>query len=237
MRRPLGVVFDLGDTVLSLDSIDGVAGDRRLLEFVDNAPGLTAEEINLAAEELGRETMRLSDESMLQYTWQGFNRLLCETLGITFTIGYAELEREFWNAALTFQPSDGIFGVLDTLESNDIRTGILSNTAMKGRLLEEELVKHNLAHRFSFLISSADYGFRKPHYRIFQVAVRKMDLEPEDIWFVGDKLEYDIRGAIDSGLFPVWYNPQGKPNDTGYECLEVTSWYEFANKVGALCSH
>ena len=236
MRRPLGVVFDLGDTVLSLDSIDGVAGDRRLLEFAEDTAGLTAEDLNLAAEELGRETIRLSDESMLQYTWQSFNRLLCETLSITFSVSHAELEREFWHAALTFVPCEGIFGVLDTLERNQIKTGILSNTSMTGRVLEEELVKHNLAHRFSFLISSADYGFRKPHYRIFQVAVRKMGLEPQDIWFAGDKLEYDIRGAVDSGLQPVWYNPHGKSNEAGYECLEVRNWHEFANKVGALCS-
>ena len=237
MHRPLGVVFDLGDTVLSLQSVDGVAGDRRLLEFAEDTLGLTAEDINLAAEELGRETMRLSDESMLQYTWQGFNRLLWETLGITFNVSSAELEREFWNTALRFSPTDGIFGVLDTLERNQIKTGILSNTAMTGRVLEEELAKHNLAHRFSFLISSADYGFRKPHYRIFQVAVRKMGLEPQDIWFVGDKLEYDIKGAIDAGLQPVWYNPNGKLNDAGYECLEVKSWHEFSDKIGALCSH
>lgn len=234
MRRPLGVIFDLGDTVLSLQSIDGVAGDRRLLELAENTPGLTAEDMNRAAEELGRETMRLSDESMLQYTWQGFNRLLCETLGITFGVSYAELEREFWNTALTFVPCEGIFRVLDALEEHDIRTGILSNTAMTGRVLEEELAKHNLAHRFSFVVSSADYGFRKPHSRIFQVAVKKMDLQPQDIWFVGDKLEYDIRGAIDAGLQPVWYNPNGKPNEADYECLEVRSWHEFAEKVNAL---
>ncbi|HEY90751.1 MAG TPA: HAD family hydrolase [Dehalococcoidia bacterium] len=237
MRRPLGMVFDLGDTVLNLQSIDGIAGDRRLLEFAVNAHDLTAEDINLAAEELGRETMRLSDESMLQYTWQSFNRLLCETLDITFNVSHAELEREFWNTALTFEPCAGIFDVLDTLERNQIKTGILSNTARTGLVLEEELAKHNLARRFSFLVSSADYGFRKPHYRIFQVAIRKMDLEPQDIWFVGDTLAYDIKGAINSGLYPVWYNPQGNPNDTDYECLEVRGWHEFANKIEALCSH
>ncbi len=236
MRRPLGVVFDFGDTLVSLKSIDGVAGDRKLLEFAENAAGLTAEDLNLAAEELGRETMGLSDESMRQYTWQSFNRLLCETLGITFTVGYAELEREFWNAALTFQPCDGVFDMLDTLETSGIRTGILSNTPMTGRVVEEELAKHNLAHRFSFLMASADYLFRKPHPRVFQVAVRKMGLAPQDIWFAGDKLEYDIRGALNAGLFPVWYNPQGKPNEAGYECLDVRSWHEFAEKVKVLCT-
>ena len=97
--------------------------------------------------------------------------------------------------------------------------------------LEEELAKHNLVHRFSFLISSIDYVFRKPHRRLFQIAVKKMNLAPQDIWFVGDKLEYDIRGAIDYGLYPVWYNPEGKPGEIDDEYLEVRSWHEFREEI------
>ncbi len=234
MRKPLGVIFDLGDTVISFDAVDGVAGDRRLLEFAEDAAGLTAEDLNLAAEELGRETMQLNDESMLQHTWQGFNRLLCETLGVTFTVGYAELESEFWHSALTFSPADGIVEALDALEGHGIRTGILSNTPFTSSVLVEELEKHGLAHRFSFVIASADYGLRKPHPFIFRVAVKKMGLAPEDIWFVGDKLEFDVKGANASGLCPVWYNPPGAPNTARHECLEIRSWHEFADKIESL---
>jgi len=62
-----------------------------------------------------------------------------------------------------------------------------------------------------------------------------MSLEPHDIWFVGDRLEYDIRGAIDYGLYPVWYNPEEKPGEIDGEYLEVRSWHEFREKVESLC--
>ncbi len=101
-------------------------------------------------------------------------------------------------------------------------------------MLEEELRRRNLAHYFSFVISSADYGVRKPDPRIFNVAVKKMNLEPSAIWFAGDKLEYDVKGAIQSRLFPVWYNPKGQPNSEGYDCLEITSWREFNEKLKGL---
>jgi FMN phosphatase YigB (HAD superfamily) len=66
------------------------------------------------------------------------------------------------------------------------------------------------------------------------VVINKIGLRPADIWFIGDKLEYDIKGAVDSGLFPVWYNPTGKSGALECECLEVKSWREFMEKIKSL---
>lgn len=235
MRRPAGVIFDLGDTILHQEWFSLVAGSERLLEFAESTPDLSAEEIQLVADEISKEVQQIRDGSMVEFSTQSFQRFLYESLGISFSISFQEMEREFWNAAIKYSASEGIFDVLDTLEKNQIKMGILSNSSFSGVVLEEELAKHSLAHRFSFLISSIDYGFRKPYKRLFQLAVRKMNLEPQDIWFVGDKLEYDIRGALDSGLYPVWYNPQNKPGEIDGEYLEVRSWHEFREKVESLC--
>ena len=235
MRRPAGVIFDLGDTILHLESIDMISANKRLLEFAEGTPDLTLEDIQHFADELNNEALQIRENSMVEFGYQSFHRLLYEHLGISFSISFPELEREFWNAAVVYSPAEGIFDVLDLLDEHRIKTGIVSNSAFRGVILEEELAKHDLAHRFSFLISSIDYGFRKPHKRLFQIAVRKMDLEPEDIWFAGDKLEYDIRGAIDSGLYPVWYNPEGKTGEIDGEYLEVRSWHEFREKIESLC--
>ena len=59
---------------------------------------------------------------------------------------------------------------------------------------------------FEFVISSADYGIRKPHRLIFLAAVQKLREPIGDIWFIGDTFESDISGALDVGLFAVWYN-------------------------------
>ena len=236
MHKPSGVIFDFGDTVLH-GEFNPVAGNKRLLELSENVLTLTAEDIQMVADEINMEIQGIRDESMIEFGVQSFQRLLYETLGVSFNASYPELEREFWHATVTYTPSDGILDVLNTLEEYRIEKGILSNSAFTGTVLEEELERHNLAHRFSFLISSIDYGFRKPHKRILQIAVKKMNLQPQDIWFVGDKLEYDIRGAIDFGLYPVWYNARHEQGEISSEYLEVKDWYEFKEKIELLCNY
>ena len=236
MRRPYGVIFDFGDTVLH-GEFNPAAGFKRLLEFVENMPDFTAEYFQRVADEMSREIGQLRDESMIEFGFQIFQRLLFETLGLSVKTDYLVMEKAFWHAAIAYTPCDGILDVLDILEKYQIKAGILSNSSFTGIVLEEELSRHNLADRFIFVISSVDYGFRKPHNRIFNVAVKKMNLEPHDIWFVGDKLESDVRGAFDYGLYPVWYNPRNEPGKEDCEYLEVRNWHEFNQKIELLCGN
>ena len=163
-----------------------------------------------------------------------FYRLLFDTAGISLSISHEEAARKCWNTAFGLIPEDGIYEVLDTLEMLEIKTGILSNASWSRSFLEEELEKHDLLQRFCFIISSADYGIRKPHPRIFDIAARKMGLKPEDIWFVGDKPQFDIKGAITAGMHPVWYNPRNEKPDQQYDCLEIHHWYEFVEIINSL---
>ena len=231
MGRPQGVLFDLGGTIIRNVSLDYVAGDRKALEFAIDTHGLSAEEVQAAADGLAHEVEETREISMVEFRMQWFYRLLFGLLGIRFTIGYRDLEREFWKAGVTYNLAEGISDVLDFLEAAGIRKGIISNTAFSGLVLEEELEKLGLAARFAFVMASSDYGYRKPHKLIFQVGARKLGLPPEDIWFVGDRLEYDVKGALDSGLFPVWYNPTSEPHNPDYPCLEIKDWYEFIEKI------
>lgn len=227
MKKPSGVIFDLGDTVLRVESYDWIAANKRLLEFGENDIDLTPEEMQKVAFEINTDFEQKKIDAMIEIDTPSFYRTLFETVGLSLSISNEEAAKVAWNAACKFYPEEGIYEVLDTLDKHNIRTGILSNGSFSGIILEEELAKHNLAHRFSFVISSADYGIRKPHPRIFDIAVRKTGLEPQDIWFVGDKFRFDIRGAIDSGLYPVWYNPRKTEKDPQYDFLEINHWHEF----------
>jgi HAD superfamily hydrolase (TIGR01549 family) len=233
IRCPSGIIFDFGDTVLHIESFDTLAGNRRLLEMASVNPGLTAAEVQAAFDDL-RWLERVRDETMLEFDCQTLHRLVFETLGISFPISYTETEREFWRASIKFVPVVGIYDLLDLLEANGIKTGIVSNTMFSSPVLAEELAKHDLAHRFSFVISSGDYGFRKPHAAIFRVAVKKLRLDTHSVWVVGDKLDYDIKGALDFGLFPVWLNRQGEPKTLDGDYLEVGSLGELSEKIRRL---
>jgi len=47
--------------------------------------------------------------------------------------------------------------------------------------------------------------FRKPSPILFELALRKAELEAEDVWFCGDNVKADIEGSAVVGIFPVWY--------------------------------
>lgn len=54
LRKPLGVIFDLGGTVLRQERFDPVAGNRRLLQFAASTHGLTAEAVQAVADDLSQ---------------------------------------------------------------------------------------------------------------------------------------------------------------------------------------
>ena len=222
LRKPSGVIFDFGDTVLHLESFDTLAGNRRLLELASVNPGLSAEEVQAAFDEL-RWMEHTRDASMIEFDCQTLHRLVYETLGISFPVSYAETEREFWRSSVKYKPMPGIYDLLDVLEAKGIKTGIVSNTIFSSAVLAEELAKHDLARRFSFVVSSGDYGIRKPHACIFRLAANKLGLPASSIWFVGDKPDYDVKGALDSGLYPVWYNWRHETRVFDGNYLEITA--------------
>ncbi len=54
-----------------------------------------------------------------------------------------------------------------------------------------------------FILPSAVAGYRKPSPHIFQQALEKVDVEPEQAIHVGDKELDDYRGSKSVGLSPV----------------------------------
>lgn len=74
--------------------------------------------------------------------------------------------------------------------------------------------------------------FRKPNKRIFKLALKKADLQPEDVWYIGDNYQCDVVGARSAGIFPVWYigatsNPQGED-----DVLTISHWDELIEQIG-----
>ncbi len=234
MNKPRAVLFDYGDTILQIAFTDWLKADKYLLDHTVNETALTPEELQEIANRINREFDPKRNESMIEQNVLTFYRFLCDLAGITLSISLEEAAQMSWDSAYTMLPEDGISEVLDTLEKHRILTGIISNSAFPAVIMRKELEKHGLADRFRFVIASADYGIRKPHPRIFEIAAKKLGLEPADIWFAGDKPQYDVVGAAGAGMFPVWYNTDGLTHDHGCNCLEIRSWREFIDIIESL---
>ena len=114
----------------------------------------------------------------------------------------------FWRAALQVSLVDGVTELLRGIEAAGMPMGVVSNSSFAGPSLEAELEVQGIRRFFRFVISSADYGVRKPDPIIFEVALRRLGMGPGQVWFAGDNVTYDIIGARRAGIFPVAFNPR-----------------------------
>lgn len=80
-----------------------------------------------------------------------------------------------------------------------------NRTATEVQAVAERINKLLPDNHFEFIIATSEYMFRKPNKRIFELALEKADLKPEEVWYVGDQIKADVEGAKNAGIFPVWY--------------------------------
>ncbi|MFW6281771.1 MAG: HAD family hydrolase [bacterium] len=92
------------------------------------------------------------------------------------------------------------------MDNKDIRKGILSNSSFSEEALWRELKDFDIDDKFEFLISTSEYCLRKPDKRIFDLALTKFDLNADEVWYVGNSFKYDVIGANNANIQPIWYN-------------------------------
>lgn len=76
------------------------------------------------------------------------------------------------------------------------------------RIISRELADQGLPAVFETIITAADAGYRKPHPFLFESALRRLGIAPDQAVFVGDSYEDDIVPAAQLGMVAVL-----KPND------------------------
>jgi putative hydrolase of the HAD superfamily len=92
---------------------------------------------------------------------------------------------------------------LVSLRETGYRLGMISNTSDDNNV--QALVDQGgFRPFFDLILTSAGCGYRKPHPRIFQIALEHFRIQPEQALMVGDTLEADIAGANSLGIYSVW---------------------------------
>jgi putative hydrolase of the HAD superfamily len=92
---------------------------------------------------------------------------------------------------------------LKKLEENGYRIGLISN-AGDDKDVQQLLQKFRVSRFFDFALTSAACSYRKPHPRIFEMALSNWYFLPSEAVMVGDNLDADIKGAKNAGLSSIW---------------------------------
>ena len=92
---------------------------------------------------------------------------------------------------------------LRTLEAGGYHLGLVSN-AGDNQDVFQLVDRFKIEPYFDFVLTSAACSYRKPHARIFELALAHWHIPAHEIAMVGDSLEADIAGAGAMGLYTAW---------------------------------
>lgn len=243
LTKPDFIMFDYGQTLIKEGAFNGAAGyDSILRHAISNPRHITGTTLQNEVEEMNAELGRFNPATrntrLTEVSEESINRYLFAKYAIAFPpdTDLRTLETEFWNTANPCEPCEGIIELLDFLQSENIRTGVVSNLSFCGKTLHERIYSAIANADFDFVISSCDYLFRKPSRRIFEAALAKAGVDADKVWFCGDQFIPDIQGSSSLGMTPVWYKGSLRYDS---ECkmtegIEIYHWSELISILKSL---
>jgi putative hydrolase of the HAD superfamily len=203
------IFFDLGDTLLYFD------GDWPEVFFQARQVLLNSLQqsgIDLMPEFIEDFYQRMSDyyrerdTEFIEYTVKNVLVNILEERGFQ-AIPDSILTQSLADMHLITQahwiPEDDALNTLAKLRQCGYRLALISNASddPNTQVLVDKLGAREY---FEVIISSAAMGIRKPNPKIFQEALERMHLSPENVAMVGDRLGADILGARNAGIFSIW---------------------------------
>jgi HAD superfamily hydrolase (TIGR01509 family) len=121
-----------------------------------------------------------------------------------------EVAREIydqWSVNHHFEMYDDVAPVMEALRKRKLIVGLISNSH---RSLDAFSEHFSLANVVTVSVSSAEHGYMKPHRSIFDTALERAGVKPEEALMVGDSLRHDIEGAVNAGWQAVLLKRSGE---------------------------
>lgn len=232
-QLPLAVLFDYGRTLVIMPDIDIRRGIAYLLASVGVNPDQEKVELYFIEREKFVAKMCPDKKRRMVYPEVLTMKYLFEKFHIETSKDYNELEQIFSEGCSLGKPTEGSTELLKSLEVLGIATGVVTNNRYSQETIRWKLKKLFPEHNFDIILSSAEVGCYKPDSRIFEQALQTLQIEAHKVWFVGDSLEDDIKGAYQIGMEPFWYVKHAKVDESKInrrvDCRIIREWKDLNN--------
>ena len=120
---------------------------------------------------------------------------------------------------------DGVEDTVSYFKTRELKQSVATTkTAEETDIILKSL---NVRQYFDLLLGFKDVTNPKPAPRLFRIASEKAGCSESELLHVGDSLEDDIMGAINTGIKCVWLNRNKVRNDLGFKIdYEISSLLE-----------
>ena len=225
------VLFDLGETLLTFGKVGTtrliLQGARSSYDFLRQQ----GQPVGSFAGYFLRYLVRLR----LRYFLAEFRGKDFDSLALLQQVGHREgidFSREQWEEVIWrwYEPLSRLAEIepdlhetLANLTESGVKLGIVSNTFVNRASLDRQLADLGLLDFFPMRLYSYELMLRKPDLRLFRIAAERIDEAPQRILFVGDRIDLDVRPALDCGMAAALkdaYTNRGKATPPGAYRIE-----------------
>ena len=121
--------------------------------------------------------------------------------------------QDFWNNNFPycFSINQNTLNIINTIKMH-VKVAIITNGLTQRQ--NAKIMNTNLNSCFDIVMISEEVGFSKPEKHIFELALKKLNVQPKEALFVGDDIEKDIGGCQNASIKGIWFNPHKIKNDT-----------------------
>ncbi len=211
---PKAILFDLDDTILTEESAGDIAWER-ICELFARETGLFDSKVfngflddirhnywndpgNLieGSRDLNKARMGIVRQALFKVNCD--NEKLAESIVKRFSVLKMEMTDFMPDAEST----------INHLKEQGIKLAVLTNG--EGKEQRARIERFRLSGLIHCCLIAGELGFGKPDQRIFQMALSQLNVKPKETWMVGDRLEQDIMGAKNMGIFAIWFDHEHK---------------------------
>lgn len=157
---------------------------------------------------------QITDDVAARHNRMLYMERMLEILKIPSVSFALELYDYFWNYILSHMVLyNGVKEFLQRLREDGILIGIC--TDMTVHIQHRKLRALGIAEYIDYITTSEEAGREKPDPVIFELALSKMGVRPEEVVYVGDSLRKDVEGPAEVGMTPIWYT-DGQEQESDY---------------------
>ncbi len=146
---------------------------------------------------------------------------------IAFDFGHTLMdERKDADMPLETRPVHLMPEVLEVLPQLPLSMALWANTrTAREANVRRWLARAGIEQFFTWVVTSVDAGARKPEPGFFEFAVARCDVAKDEVLFVGNQLNTDIRGGEGFGIRTVWLSGSEYRSDQDAEIDELRPSY------------
>ncbi|WP_330631678.1 HAD family hydrolase [Halocatena halophila] len=194
-----GVFFDIGGVILDLDSVG--SGHQAFLEKIAEKEDIDDfDELSSTWYETLSAYFNGRDGTEYRRALVGYQRAINAAVG-------REIPESEWRPAFAAASSEGLehtphaVETIRTLDARGYYLAIISD--IDTFEAEQMLEQFGLTECFDHVTTSEAVGRTKPDQKMFETAIEKAPVGPENCCYVGDRIKHDMHGGKRAGFTTV----------------------------------